>query len=140
MVGGAATAFIANEAPRPITARSRYAPIADEILHWARDKGGLENMMTPERLAQKVAGKVVAPGNGGTVWIGSVAMLMRFLSFWMPQWIMVSVAASSVPGCALMGHRIEPCVWAGWTSCLKRFVASDRRLGAAQCVDSALSE
>jgi NAD(P)-dependent dehydrogenase (short-subunit alcohol dehydrogenase family) len=93
IIGGAATEFITNEAPRAIPKGSRYAPIGDEILHWAKDKGGLKNMMTPEQLADGLVGRVVVPGKGGTVWIGSIATLMRVFSFGAPQWLMVSGAA-----------------------------------------------
>ncbi|KAF7345969.1 Nadph-dependent 1-acyldihydroxyacetone phosphate reductase [Mycena venus] len=88
MLGGVATAFIANEAPRPLPPGSRYASIGDAILLWAREKGGLAGMMSPERLAEELVPDILASGKSGTVWRGSSAGLVRFVAGWLPQAVM----------------------------------------------------
>ncbi|KAJ6599782.1 hypothetical protein DFH09DRAFT_1503949 [Mycena vulgaris] len=85
MLGGVATVFIANEAPRPLPSGSRYASIGDTILLWAREKGGLAGMMPPERLAEELVPDLLASGKSGTVWRGSNAGLVRFVAGWLPQ-------------------------------------------------------
>lgn len=92
MLGGVATVFIANEAPRPLPPGSRYASIGDAILLWAHEKGGLAGMMPPERLAEELVPDILASGKSGTVWRGSNAGLVRFVAGWLPQAVMVSLA------------------------------------------------
>ncbi|KAJ6571978.1 hypothetical protein B0H19DRAFT_1132009 [Mycena capillaripes] len=88
MLGGVATVFIANEAPRPLPPGSRYTSIGDAILLWAREKGGLAGMMPPERLAEELVPDILASGKSGTVWRGSSAGLVRFVAGWLPQAVM----------------------------------------------------
>ncbi|KAJ7247049.1 hypothetical protein C8J57DRAFT_1674604 [Mycena rebaudengoi] len=88
MLGGVATVFIANEAPRPLPPGSRYVSIGDAILLWAREKGGLAGMMPPERLAEELVPDILASGKSGTVWRGSNAGLVRFVAGWLPQAVM----------------------------------------------------
>ncbi|KAJ7247998.1 hypothetical protein C8J57DRAFT_1673301 [Mycena rebaudengoi] len=67
MLGGVATVFIANEAPRPLPPGSRYASIGDAILLWAREKGVLAGMMPPERIAEELVPDILASGKSVTV-------------------------------------------------------------------------
>ncbi|KAJ7226399.1 hypothetical protein C8J57DRAFT_1440070 [Mycena rebaudengoi] len=82
-VGGVATVFIPNEAPRPLPPGSRYASIGDAILLWAREKGGLAGMMPPERIAEELVPDILRGSNAG---------LVRFVAGWLPQAVMVSLA------------------------------------------------
>ncbi|GJN80324.1 hypothetical protein PLIIFM63780_003850 [Purpureocillium lilacinum] len=91
-LGTVATSFHANEPAPELPPGSLYASILDTITKWAKGEAGpkggpikdLVDSVVPDVLGEK----------GGIVWRGPNSGAVRFLSRWMPIWLLDSMMSN----------------------------------------------
>lgn len=90
MLGRVVTPFHANEPAFRLPPGSRYAPIESTIPRWSRGepgpRAGPVDVLVAELVDDVVDSRGTAP-----IWKGAWAGSHKFLSGWLPAWVMVSV-------------------------------------------------
>lgn len=89
MLGRVVTPFHANEPEFRLPPGSRYAPIESTIARWSRGEPG-PKAGSVEALVAELVDDVVVSQSTAPVWKGAWAGLLKFLSGWVPEWLLVS--------------------------------------------------
>ncbi|KAJ6444956.1 oxidoreductase, short-chain dehydrogenase/reductase family [Purpureocillium lavendulum] len=86
-LGTVATSFHANEPTPELPPTSHYTGILDTITKWAKGEAGPKGGPIKD-LVNSVVPDVLGEGTGGVVWRGPNSGAVRFLSRWMPVWLL----------------------------------------------------
>lgn len=97
MVGTVSTPFHANEPDVELPPSSRYIAIRETIQRWAKGKAGPKGGSV-EELAAALVEVIVGKGQSGQVWKGNNNASVKFVSRWVPAFLLVS-GITNLPFC-----------------------------------------
>lgn len=89
MLGAVDTPFHANEPSPQLPPTTLYASVLANIAGWANGDLGPEGSPVDE-VAESLVEDVIGNGAGGLVWKGEKSGIVRFVSGWLPTFVVVS--------------------------------------------------